>query len=118
TLEEAAYLAALPKAPNNYNPVRRYQQAVDRRNWVINRMLEDGYIIPEQAEMAKIQPLITIDFAGRKEAVRAPYFAEEIRRFLRDSRGLDSLYNDGLIVRSTLDPELQAMAEKAFRYGI
>ncbi|HEY8963618.1 MAG TPA: penicillin-binding protein 1A [Alphaproteobacteria bacterium] len=118
SVEEAAFLAALPKAPNNYHPVRRHQQALDRRNWVISRMQEDGFITSDQAEIAKIQPLMTVDLVARKEAVRAPYFAEEIRRFLRDSRGLESLYNDGLIVRSTLDPELQAMAEKAFRIGI
>ena len=116
--EEAAYLAALPKAPNNYHPVRRHQQAVDRRNWVLSRMQEDGYITSDQAQMAQLQPLSTATMQTARQAVRAPYFAEEIRRFLRDSRGLESLYNDGLIVRSTLDPSLQDIAERAFRHGI
>lgn len=118
TVEEAAYLAALPKAPNNYHPIRRRQAALDRRNWVINRMLEDNYISNDQSQIAKLQPLMTVDLADRKESVRAPYFAEEIRRFLQDRQGLESVNKDGLIVRSTLDPQLQAIAERAFRYGI
>jgi len=117
-VQEVAYLAALPKAPNNYHPIRRRQAALDRRNWVINRMREDGYITDDQAKMAAMQPLQTIALTERNQAVRAPYFAEEIRRFLQQSRGLASVYKDGMIVRSTLQPELQDMAERAFRYGI
>src|SRR5690606_34618445 len=60
TVAEAAYLAALPKAPNNYHPVRRHQAAVDRRNWVAERMREDGYITNEQARKAKDAPLETV----------------------------------------------------------
>jgi len=118
TVEEAAYLAALPKGPNNYHPVRRLQQATDRRNWVIGRMLEDHYITNDQAAIAKLQPLAAADrTALRESSVRAPYFAEEIRRFLLENQRLE-IYKDGLLVRSTLDPVLQDMAEKAFRYGI
>lgn len=118
TVEEAAYLASLPKAPNNYHPIRRKQAALDRRNWVIGRMEEDGYITREQMQIAQAQPLLTNDLNREREAVRAPYFAEEIRRFLRDQYGLDGLYKDGLIVRSTMNPDLQEMAERAFRYGM
>lgn len=120
TIEEVAYLAALPKAPNNYHPVKRLQAALDRRNWVINRMEEDGYISPDQAKMAQMMNLIVTNRATAKEAVRAPYFAEEIRRFLQQSQQSQrlDLYKDGLIVRSTLNPDLQEMAERAFRYGI
>lgn len=117
TIEEIAYLAALPKAPNNYHPIRREQAALNRRNWVISRMAEDGHITADQASIARLQPL-NASIRTERAAVRAPYFAEEIRRFLRDTRGLDSLYKDGLIVRSTLNPELQTYAERAFRYGI
>lgn len=118
SVEEAAYLAALPKAPSNYHPVKRYAQALARRDWVIGRMEEDGYITQDQAKLATLKPLVTIDRANASTAVRAPYFAEEIRRFLGEHQGLESVYNDGLLVRSTLDPALQEMAEKAFRYGI
>lgn len=118
SVEEAAYMAALPKAPSNYHPVRRRQQAMERRNWVIARMREDGFISAEQAQIARLKPLTVVDQSAVSEAVRAPYFAEEIRRFLAENHGFDSVYKDGLTVRATLDPELQAMAERAFRYGI
>ncbi len=117
TVPEVAYLAALPKGPNNYDPVRRHQQAIDRRNWVLARMFEDGHITSDQMKMGQMSPLETIS-REQKQAVRAPYFAEEIRRFLGEKMGQQSLYNDGLIVRSTLDPKLQEIAERAFRYGI
>ena len=60
-LEEIAYLAALPKGPNNYHPIKKYDAAVTRRNWVISRMLEDGYITKEEAAEAKKQPLTTVE---------------------------------------------------------
>lgn len=118
SVEEVAYLAALPKAPSNYHPVRRRQQALDRRNWVIGRMLEDGYVTKDQAAIAKLQPLAVVDQTQVRESVRAPYFAEEIRRFLGEKHGLDTVNKDGLTVRSTLDPAMQEIAERAFRYGI
>ncbi|MCB1538124.1 MAG: penicillin-binding protein 1A [Rhodospirillales bacterium] len=118
TVEEAAYLGALPKAPNNYDPDRRHGEALTRRNWVIGRMEDDGYITGDEAKMAQMQPLSTVSRDARAEAVRAPYFAEEIRRFLAEQRGSMSLYTDGLLVRSTLDPHLQDIAERAFRYGV
>jgi len=117
TVPEVAYLAALPKGPNNYDPVKRRQQAIDRRNWVITRMYEDGHLASDQMKMAQMSPLETVS-AAQKRAVRAPYFAEEIRRFLGEKMGQQSLYTEGLIVRSTLDPKLQEIAERAFRYGI
>ncbi len=118
SVEEAAYLAALPKAPNNYDPVRRRPAAIERRNWVIDRLAQDGFITADQQQMAKLQPLVTVPRADRREAVRAPYFAEEIRRFLAEKNGQMSLYKDGLLVRSTLDPKMQEIAERAFRTGI
>jgi penicillin-binding protein 1A len=94
TVEEAAYLAALPKGPNNYDPERHYDAAVDRRNWVIGRMLEDGYITAEQAEEAKTKKL-TVKSASTR-AVDAPYFAEEVRRELIAKYGDQSVQGDGL----------------------
>lgn len=117
SIAEVAYLAALPKAPNNYHPVRKHDAAVARRNWVINRMREDGYITSEQAEMAMLAPLKTMEIEDDK-IVRASYFAEEVRRQLADKYGQESLYQGGLAVRTTIDPKLQEYAINALRQGL
>jgi penicillin-binding protein 1A len=117
SIAEVAYLAALPKAPNNYHPVRKYDAAVSRRNWVIRRMMEDGYITPEQADLATQQPLETIP-QQEDRVVSAPYFAEEVRRELADKYGEDSLYQGGLAVRTTIDPRMQALAIKTLQEGL
>lgn len=117
TIAEAAYLAALPKAPNNYHPVRKHEAAVERRNWVIGRMLEDGYISKAQAELAQISPLETVE-RGSNNIVEAAYFEEEVRRDLAQRYGEESLYGGGLAVRSTIDPKLQNIAVKALRDGL
>lgn len=116
-IEEAAYLAALPKAPNNYHPVRRHDAALTRRNWVIGRMREDGYINASQAELAIMKPLQTVK-RDISRIVSAPYFAEEVRRELASHYGADSLYGGGLSVRTTIDPRLQDIAERALRDGL
>jgi penicillin-binding protein 1A len=117
SIAEVAYLAALPKAPNNYHPVRKYDAAIARRNWVIGRMHEDGYITAEQEQLAKDQPLQTIDQEDDK-IVRASYFAEEVRRDLAQKYGEESLYQGGLAVRTTIDPRLQALATTALQNGL
>ena len=118
TIEEAAYLAALPKAPNNYHPVRKKDRAVPRRNWVITRMHEDGYITKEQEQAAIATDLKAPGLDEEKEAVRAPYFAEEIRRFLQNKYGNEGLYEDGLLVKSSINPDLQKIATEALRDGL
>ncbi len=117
SLEEIAYLAALPKGPNNYHPVRRYDAAVARRNWVIGRMVEDGYVTPEEAESAKAKPLVTVE---RKTGFLkdAEYYSEEVRRTIVHNLGEDALYEGGLIVRTTINPKIQSIATKAFRKGL
>lgn len=117
TVAEAAYLAALPKAPNNYHPLRKYDAAIARRNWVIGRMLDDGYIEAAQAELAKLAPLKTVPFDPKRK-VSAPFFAEEVRRILEKKYGEDSLYGGGLAVRTTIDPDLQNIAERVLREGL
>ncbi|MBX2834304.1 MAG: penicillin-binding protein 1A [Micavibrio sp.] len=117
TIADMAYLAALPKAPNNYHPIRKREAAVTRRNWVIGRMLEDGYITPAQADLAKTAPLEVIK-REEERVVRAPFFAEEVRRELKDRYGEKSLYGGGLAVRTTVDPSLQKIAEKSLREGL
>jgi penicillin-binding protein 1A len=117
TIGEAAYLAGLPKAPNSYNFVLRPEAAKARRDWVIGRMLEDGHITREEANAAMAEPLQ----ARRRdttEAVKADYFAEEVRRELLEKYGQEGLYKGGLYVRSTLDPHLQDIADQVLRAGL
>ena len=117
TIEEAAYLAALPKGPNNYHPIKRYEAAVIRRNWVIERMKEDGYISAEEAKLAQEKPLKVVDrrFGYLKNG---EYFSDEVRRLLAKSLGEDAIFEGGLMVRTTIDPELQQLATKSFRQGL
>ncbi len=114
---EVAYLAALPKAPNNYHPVRNHNTALARRNWVIGRMLEDGYITQSQAELAEASSL-AMTLKDESDVVNAPFFAEEVRRQLKAQYGGDSLYKGGLAVRTSVDPRLQYIAVKALRDGL
>jgi len=117
TIGEAAYLAALPKAPNNYHPIRQHDAAVARRNWVIGRMLEDGRISFEEAKAAWEEPL-QIYRADPTEIVQADYFVEEVRRELAALYGDTKLYEGGLSVRTTLNPRLQRIAERSLRAGL
>ncbi len=116
-IAEVGFLAALPKAPNNYNPETKHDEAVARRNWVIDRMAEDNHITKEQAEEAKAIPLVTIKQKD-DEVIDAPYFAEEVRRELKEKYGDDGLYRGGLSVRTSLDPKLQKLAETALQNGL
>lgn len=117
TLEEAAYLAALPKAPYNYHPVKKHAAAVARRNWVLARMHENGYI--DRTEMLAAQAATLVVREHEENTLfRADYFEEAVRRKLADLYGTDDLYGGGLSVRTTLEPRLQAIAEKALRDGL
>lgn len=117
TLAESAYLAALPKAPNNYHPVRQKERATDRRNWVLSRMEEDGHITKEEAEEAKQTELLTQD-RDDTDIVNASYFAEEVRRELEEEFGNEGLYGGGLAVRTTVDPQLQKIAVESLWDGL
>ncbi|HAU29177.1 MAG TPA: penicillin-binding protein [Rhodospirillaceae bacterium] len=117
TIAEMAYLAGLPKAPNNYNPVRNHDAAVIRRNYVVDRMREDGAISTEAAEEAKVQPLGVKPRKGA-DTVEAGYFLEEVRRELMDAYGEYGLYSGGLSVRTTLDSRLQDVADTSLAWGL
>src|SRR5580692_1587695 len=118
TIAEAAYLAALPKGPNNYNPFRHRDEAIARRNYVIDRMTEDGYITADAGEKAKKQPLdITVRPTGA-HVFAAEYFTEEVRRYIFDNYGEKKLYEGGLSVRTTLDPKMQVLARKTMTDGL
>ena len=117
TLSEMAYLAALPKAPNNYHPVRRYKAAVLRRNWVLGQMVENGYITRAEARLAEQEPLKVRERSGF-DAASAPHFVEHVRRELADRFGSDAVYAGGYSVRTTLDTELQAISERSLVRGL
>jgi len=117
SIEEAAYLAALPKGPNNYNPKTKYDAAISRRNWVISRMLDDGHITQPEAQEAAEKPLVVKD--RENEFVKdGDYFSEEVRREISKNFGDDMLYEGGLIVRTTLNPYLQEVATRVFKKGL
>lgn len=116
-IEEMAYLAALPKAPNNYHPIKRTQKAVERRNWVIDRMAIEGVITPAEALEAKAKPLNVVS-RSETAVIDAPYFAEEVRRELVHMYGEDKLYKGGLSVHTTVDPKLQEIAQRTLQGGL
>ncbi len=118
TIAEAAYLAALPKGPNNYHPFRKEKAAIERRNWVIDRMVENGYVTQEDAEEAKQQPLGVQQRRTGTHLFASDYFAEEVRRQLMEKYGDDALYEGGLSVRTSLDPKLQVLAREALQNGL
>lgn len=118
TVAESAYLAALPKAPNNYHPVLHKKAAIERRNWVIERMVDNGYIDRKTADAAKKEPIDIVTRSVSPNSIAAGYFAEEVRRDISERYGEDKLYEGGLSVRTTLDPKMQAMARKALVDGL
>ena len=115
TLSEAALLAALPKGPESYSPVRYPERALKRRNLVLNEMLQDGKITRDQADTAKKSPL-GLHIEPPANSV-APYFVEEVRRQLEKEYGVQEVHGAGLRVYTTLDLGLQMAANKAVLDG-
>jgi penicillin-binding protein 1A len=116
TIEEAALLAGLPKAPNSYSPILSPERALRRRNLIINSMLEDGKITNEQAQRAKATP-IQLNIQNDPNWL-APYFAEEIRRYLEKKYGTDQVHEGGLKVYTSLNIEMQRAANQAVLDGM
>ncbi|WP_443082583.1 penicillin-binding protein 1A [Terriglobus sp. ADX1] len=111
TLPEAALLAALPKGPSSYSPVRHPDRALKRRNLVLSEMLGDGSITEQQYQEAKSAPLgLKIEPPAN---TIAPYFVEEVRRQLEQEYGADAVHGSGLKVYTTMDLDLQQVANKA-----
>ncbi|MBL4732497.1 MAG: penicillin-binding protein 1A [Rhizobiaceae bacterium] len=117
-LHEAAYLAALPKAPNNYHPFKHTERAIIRRNWVIDRMVQNGYVSFEEGEKAKAHKLEVNPRRRSTYLAASEYFSEEVRREIVTRYGETALYEGGLSIRTTLDPKLQIMARKALMDGL
>ena len=107
TLSECAFLASLPKAPNNRD------RAVERRNYVLRRMVEEGYITQSAADAAAAEPLNINSGFTAQMAPEFQYFAEDVRRQLLETLGRETLYNEGLYIKTTIVPELQRAATAA-----
>ncbi|EEA96151.1 penicillin-binding protein 1A [Pseudovibrio sp. JE062] len=117
-LQEIAYLAAVPKGPSNYHPYRYRDRAIERRNWVIDRMVENGYVSVQEGIEAKAKPL-DVKLRPTGNLVRgSEYFSEAVRRQLAAQYGEEKLYEDGLSVRTSLNPDMQLKARKALRDGL
>ncbi|HLA20845.1 MAG TPA: penicillin-binding protein 1A [Pseudolabrys sp.] len=118
TTPEIAYLAALPKAPNNYHPFRQRERAIERRNWVLDRMAEAGFIKAADADKAKHTALGVSQKPTSVHIFAAEYFAEEVRRELYERYGEKKLYEGGLSIRTTLDTKLQVLARRTLTDGL
>ncbi|MEO1986140.1 MAG: penicillin-binding protein 1A [Martelella sp.] len=118
TIAESAYLAAVLKGPANYDPYRHPDAAIERRNWVISRMEENGYITAAEADLARAEPLGVVSGYQNQPVVGDEYFAEAVRRELKDEYGEEMLYEGGLSVRTSLDPQMQLYAQQALRDGL
>lgn len=117
TIAEASYLAALPKAPNNYHPIRKRDAAIQRRNYVIRQLLENEYVTPEEADIAYADEL-EVQLVKDDDTLDAKYFAEEVRREIRERFGQDAVYGGGMVVRTSIDARLQNAAVDALRKGL
>jgi len=125
TLPEAAYLAILPKAPSNYDPVRATQKALNRRNYVLREMEDNGYITAAQRDQAAAAPIGAIRYgSNEKFRQQGGYFMEEVRRILvkrfgeKAEHGPNSVYAGGLWVRTSMVPYMQDAAAEALREGL
>ncbi len=107
TLAECAFLASLPKAPNNRD------RAVERRNYVLRRMVEEGFITQSDADVAFAEELNINSGFTEQMSEELQYFAEDVRRQLLNKLGREKLYNDGLYIKTTIVPELQYAASAA-----
>jgi penicillin-binding protein 1A len=118
TVAEASYLAALPKAPAALHPVRNRDRAIERRNYVVDRLLENGWIKQADADKARKEQLNVTNRSNGAHIFAGEYFAEEVRRDIFERYGEKKLYEGGLSVRTTLDPKIQVMARKTMAAGL
>ena len=116
SLAESALLAGIVQRPEAYSPIRNPTLALKRRDHVLDRMLDEKYLTPEQARLARAEPFHRIQ--PREESELAPYFVEEVRRYLDRTYGEVALYQEGLEVYTTLDPAMQKAANEAMSRGL
>ncbi len=118
TLGEMAFLAALPKAPNNLNPIRFPEAARARRDYVLDRLLADGAVTAAEADAARAEPIVPRPTRRPDMIAVGQHFTEEVRRELVARFGAEETVRAGLVVRTSLEPALQAEAERALRRGL
>src|SRR6185295_11975735 len=117
TLEEAALIAGIFQSPERQSPFVDMKRAVARRNIVLQRLADERYITPAQADAAKQMPIVTRGQPNQPPGI-APFFVEEIRKHLERQYGAKTLYESGLSVTTTLDPKLQEIANKTIERGL
>lgn len=118
SVAEASYLAALPKMPGSLHPIRNRDRAIERRNYVVDRLLENGWVKQADADKARKDPLTIAARNTGAHIFAGEYFAEEVRRDIFERYGEKKLYEGGLSVRTTLDPKVQVMARRAMVAGL
>lgn len=116
SLPEAATLAGIVQRPSYFSPIRHPERVVARRNYVLHRMLAEGFISAADCRQALADPLVVV--RTPRQADLGPFFAEEVRQHLEKSYGVDRLYHEGLQVQTTLDTRIQGAAEAALRTGL
>jgi penicillin-binding protein 1A len=116
-LEEAALIAGIFQTPERQSPFVDMKRATNRRNTVLQRMADERYITQQQADEAKQKPIVTRGQPNQPPGI-APYFVEEVRKHLEKQYGAKTLYENGLSVTTTLDPQLQELANKSLEHGL
>ncbi len=116
SLIEVAFLASLPKAPNNYNPITKYSNAIERRNWVLNKMYKNKFITNE--EMSLVNEPIKVVNRYEDKFKEADYFKEEVRKQLYSLLGKDALYKEGLIVKTSINTDIQKTLDAVLIRGL
>jgi len=117
SIEEMAFLAALPKAPSRYHPKRNYEKAFDRRNYVLKRMFANDFLDENELQTLLKKPLIT-ELGIKKEYYSSEFFIEEIRKKIINIFDEETLYHGGLSVRTSLDTRTQSLADSALKNGL
>ena len=116
-IEEIALLATLPKAPSKLDPRKNQSKAKIRRDWVISRMVDEGYISEIEGQIASQKPII---LTGKIDTTitQAHFFADSVKKKLTDMYGSDNVFEDGIAVKTTLDPNMQIIAQNALQKGL
>lgn len=117
TVEEDALLATLPKAPSKLDPRKNIEKAKIRRDWVLERMIEDGFIEEKDGREAMDKPIV-LKIKDEEEITKADFFADSVKKELTALYGSDSVFENGIVVSTTLNPRLQKIASKVFNAGI
>jgi len=118
SLAEASMLAGLPKAPSDFSPFNRYERAKERQHYVLGRMRELNYISDADKKEAESEEIILVDYNEPSNRMAAPYFCEHLKQELKRMFGFDAVYKTGLLVKTTLDPGMQKIAEEAVKKGL